>query len=74
MLDALKGEERMTHERDEREGINNVLAEEFPLERSERGEIVVRYLRDKSKDPAHCQCCGGEVRPQGRMLCRSQTC
>jgi len=73
MLDALKEEERMTHERDGREGVN-VHAEEFPLERSERRGIIVRYLRGPSRDPVHCQYCGGEVRPQGGMLCRSQAC
>lgn len=63
----------MTHERDEREEMN-VRAEEFPLEKSQRRGIIVRYLRYQSRDPARCQCWGGKVRPQGGMFCRSQTC
>lgn len=39
MLDALKGEERMSHERDEREGIN-VHAEELPLRGLKRGKSL----------------------------------
>ena len=72
MLDALEGEERDDEKGiNEREGINVSDAEEFPPDRGERRGIAVRYLRGQRRDLAHSLCCGGDVRPQGGMLCRS---
>lgn len=76
---TLREREKMPPKREERKGIKFHHTEKsfLPIG-GQGGGIIVRIaystIKGHSRDPAHCQCCGEEARPQGGMLYGSQAC